>query len=151
MVTHFEACWDGVRETTLEAFAVLCGRTADATAAAAIAAAADAPAANAAAADALAAGRGGSNIVGDAGADGGGGSGGQKMVAVRRARYSEPWLPAVLRLGASYVDTAAPAAEVVKRARGALVANGAWSGYNILTNNCEHFCQWAVTGKRPSL
>jgi hypothetical protein len=41
-----------------------------------------------------------------------------------------------------------PREEVVNRALNNV--GSAWGGYNVLTNNCEHFTQWAITGNKVS-
>lgn len=39
-----------------------------------------------------------------------------------------------------------PVAESIQRARGSIGA----SGYNLISNNCEHFATWCMTGKLKS-
>ncbi|CAM9277484.1 unnamed protein product [Scytosiphon promiscuus] len=73
---------------------------------------------------------------------------------LRRALYSaSPWSTG-LDYGASYGCASDDPALIVTRAtEAAKFGEGAsgWSGYSLLTNNCETFAYWCSTGRRQTL
>lgn len=69
---------------------------------------------------------------------------------LRRARYSAGQWASSLEYGASYVVPADDPTLVVTRAKeAAKFGDGVsgWSGYSLLTNNCETFACWCSTGR----
>ncbi|CAM9721580.1 unnamed protein product [Sphacelaria rigidula] len=73
---------------------------------------------------------------------------------LRRARYSAGQWASSLEYGASYVVPADDPTLVVTRAKeAAKFGDGVsgWSGYSLLTNNCETFACWCSTGRRTTL
>lgn len=69
---------------------------------------------------------------------------------LRRATYSSSVWSSSMDFGASYSCRADKPALVVTRAKeAAKFGEGAsgWSGYSILTNNCETFACWCSTGR----
>lgn len=73
---------------------------------------------------------------------------------LRRATYSSSVWSSSVDFGASYSCRADEPALIVTRAReAAKFGQGAsgWSGYSLLTNNCETFACWCSTGRRQTL
>ena len=70
---------------------------------------------------------------------------------MRRATYAASAWSTGLDYGASYGCTSDDPALIVTRAtEAAKFGEGAsgWSGYSLLTNNCETFAYWCSTGRR---
>lgn len=70
---------------------------------------------------------------------------------LRRATYAASAWSTGLDYGASYGCTSDDPALIVTRAtEAAKFGEGAsgWSGYSLLTNNCETFAYWCSTGRR---
>lgn len=70
---------------------------------------------------------------------------------LRRAQYGASAWSAGLDYGASYGCSSDDPALIVTRAtEAAKFGEGAsgWSGYSLLTNNCETFAYWCSTGRR---
>ncbi|CAM9975442.1 unnamed protein product [Laminaria digitata] len=73
---------------------------------------------------------------------------------LRRATYSSSVWSSSVDFGASYSSPADEPALIVRRAKeAAKFGEGAsgWSGYSLLTNNCETFACWCCTGRRQTL
>lgn len=70
---------------------------------------------------------------------------------MRRATFAASALATGLDYGASYGCTSDDPALIVTRAtEAAKFGEGAsgWSGYSLLTNNCETFAYWCSTGRQ---
>eukprot|EP00903_Cladosiphon_okamuranus_P015476 g14288.t1 len=73
---------------------------------------------------------------------------------LRKATYAASAWSTGLDYGASYGCTSDDPALIVTRAKeAAKFGEGAsgWSGYSLLTNNCETFAYWCSTGRRQTL
>lgn len=72
---------------------------------------------------------------------------------MRRATFSSSALSTGLDYGASYgCASDSPALIITRATEAAKFGEGAsgWSGYSLLTNNCETFAYWCSTGRRVS-
>lgn len=72
---------------------------------------------------------------------------------MRRATFSSSALSTGLDYGASYgCASDSPELIVTRATEAAKFGEGAsgWSGYSLLTNNCETFAYWCSTGRRAS-
>ncbi|CAM9259586.1 unnamed protein product [Chrysoparadoxa australica] len=79
-------------------------------------------------------------------------SGARSPGKLRRARYRAGLITGTITVGAAYYCEPLPRVDTVKRAKAAVISSdeaGAWTGYNIVANNCEHFCSVCKTGRRP--